>query len=143
MIFPSRFLRIESRVLRNIRIHRQCRKMSSSCRVAVLQLSCSSDKIRNREKCYELLCKAKDFGAEAAFLPEAFDFVGESAKQTVQLAEELQKENGTVAYFKGNQNILMPFQFPEGSYIPVRKSIAPISDLISNSNFKQCFEHQS
>merc|ERR1712110_792641 len=78
----------------------QIRKMSASCRVAVLQLSCTSDKLRNREKCHELLCKAKNFGAQAAFLPEAFDFVGESAKQTAELAEELNQKSGTVAYFK-------------------------------------------
>ena len=77
-------------------------KMSDmSCRVAVLQLTCTSDKLRNREKCHELLCKAKNFGAQAAFLPEAFDFIGESAKQTAELAEELNEESGTVAYFKG------------------------------------------
>ena len=72
-----------------------------SCRVAVLQLTCTSDKLRNREKCHELLCKAKNFGAQAAFLPEAFDFIGESAKQTAELAEELNEENGTVAFFSG------------------------------------------
>ena len=79
----------------------QIRKMSESCRVAVLQLSCTSDKLRNREKCHELLCKAKDFGAQAAFLPEAFDFIGESAKQTAELAEELNLKGGTVEYFQG------------------------------------------
>ena len=75
--------------------------MTTSCRVAVLQLSCTSDKLRNREKCNELLCKAKDFGAQAAFLPEAFDFIGESAKQTAELAEELDQKGGTIEYFQG------------------------------------------
>ena len=104
--FSSRFLSSATRLSISTKYTFFCsyhsRKMSDmSCRVAVLQLTSTSDKLRNREKCHELLCKAKNFGAQAAFLPEAFDFIGESAKQTAELAEELNEESGTVAYFKG------------------------------------------
>ena len=105
LMYVSRRFLHDPRLAINIRPRRhsqyQIRKMSASCRVAVLQLSCTSDKLRNREKCHELLCKAKNYGAQAAFLPEAFDFVGESAKQTAELAEDLNQEGGTVEYFQG------------------------------------------
>ena len=51
--------------------------MSTTCRIAVLQMTSTSDKLRNRSKCQSLLQKAKSYGAQAAFLPEAFDFIGE------------------------------------------------------------------
>ena len=71
-------------------------RMSTSCRVAVLQMTSTSDKERNRRKCEELLRKAKQYGAQAVFLPEAFDFIGESTKQTSELAEFLDEKNGTI-----------------------------------------------
>lgn len=77
------------------------RKMSSTtCRVAVLQMTSTSDKVRNRQKCEELLRKAKNYGAQAAFLPEAFDFIGESTEQTSQLAEHLNEKNGTIENYQ-------------------------------------------
>lgn len=75
-------------------------KMSSVSRVAILQLTSTSDKQRNRDKCRELLTKAKLHGAEAAFLPEAFDFIGESSRQSWELAEYLDQDDGTVEFYK-------------------------------------------
>ena len=75
-------------------------KMSSSARVAILQLNCTSDKLQNRQKSQELLTKAKDFGVQAAFLPECFDFVGENAKQTSEMAEFVDQENGIVEFYR-------------------------------------------
>lgn len=74
--------------------------MSTSCRVAVIQLTSTGDKGRNQRKCLELLEKAKSYGAEAAFLPEGFDFIGESSEQTLALAESICQPDGTVAYFQ-------------------------------------------
>lgn len=76
------------------------RMMSSSCRIGLVQLTCTSDKLRNRETCQRLLSKAKDYGATCAFLPEGFDFIGESAKQTAELAEPLDQPNGTIAFYQ-------------------------------------------
>ena len=70
--------------------------MSTTCKVALLQMTSTSDKARNRQKCEELLRKAKKNGAQAVFLPEAFDFIGESTKQTYELAEFLDEKNGTI-----------------------------------------------
>ncbi len=67
--------------------------------VAVIQLTSTSSKQGNREKCTELLTQAKSQGAVVAFLPEAFDFIGESSSQTRQLAERIDQTDGTVAYY--------------------------------------------
>ena len=74
--------------------------MSTTCRIAVLQMTSTSDKLRNRSKCQSLLQKAKSYGAQAAFLPEAFDFIGESAKQTIELAESLSEKDGTISFYQ-------------------------------------------
>ena len=76
----------------------QC-KMSTTCRIAVIQMTSTSDKLRNRSKCQSLLEKAKSYGAQAAFLPEAFDFIGESAQQTVELAES-SLNDGTISFYQ-------------------------------------------
>ena len=72
----------------------------STCRVAVIQLTSTSDKSRNREKCFELLSKAKNHGAQVAFLPEAFDFIGESANQTAEMAETIDAADGIISHCK-------------------------------------------
>ena len=74
--------------------------MASTCRVAILQLTVTNDKIRNRDKCDHLLKKAASYGAQVAFLPECFDFIGESAKETSELAETVDKPDGLVDFYK-------------------------------------------
>ncbi len=76
-------------------------KMSTnSMRVGLVQLTSTSDKSRNREKCSELIKKAKGNGASVVFLPEGFDFIGESSKQTAELAEPLIATDGTIAFYR-------------------------------------------
>ena len=41
-----------------------------------------------------------EIGAQVAFLPEAFDFIGESAKETNELAENLNDSDGTISFYK-------------------------------------------
>ena len=72
----------------------------SSVRVGIIQLTSTNDKERNKAKSCELLKKAKLYGAQVAFLPECFDFIGESAKETNDLAEDLNEENGIINYYK-------------------------------------------
>ena len=72
----------------------------STCRVAIIQLTSTSDKSRNREKCFELLSKAKNYGAQVAFLPEVFDFIGESANQTAEMAETIDAADGIISHCK-------------------------------------------
>ena len=74
--------------------------MASTCRIAVLQLTVTNDKKRNRDKCDQLLKKAASYGAQVAFLPECFDFIGESAKETSELAETIDKPDGLVDFYK-------------------------------------------
>ena len=76
------------------------RTMASTCRIAVLQLTVTNDKKRNRDKCDQLLKKAASYGAQVAFLPECFDFIGESAKETSELAETIDKPDGLVDFYK-------------------------------------------
>ena len=75
-------------------------RMMSSVRVGIIQLTSTNDKERNKAKSCELLKKAKSYGAQVAFLPECFDFIGESAKETNYLAEDLNEENGIINYYK-------------------------------------------
>ena len=83
--------------------------MSTTCRIAVLQMTSTSDKLRNRSKCQSLLQKAKSYGAQAAFLPEAFDFIGESAKQTIELAESLNEKDGTISFYQSRYFLFLIF----------------------------------
>ena len=46
-----------------------------------------------------MICLYK-IGVQAAFLPEAFDFIGESAKETNELAETLNDSDGTISFYK-------------------------------------------
>eukprot|EP00095_Tigriopus_kingsejongensis_P008373 snap_masked-scaffold856_size87843-processed-gene-0.10 protein:Tk08373 transcript:snap_masked-scaffold856_size87843-processed-gene-0.10-mRNA-1 annotation:"histidine triad domain protein" len=57
--------------------------------IAVVQTTCTNDKVQNLETCQSLIEKAQGRGAAMAFLPEAFDFLGENAGETKSLAEEL------------------------------------------------------
>lgn len=74
-------------------------KMSSSCLAAVLQLTCTSDKLRNRAICRRLIETAKGRGASVAFLPEGLDFIGESSHQTRSLCEPL-KGGETLNFYR-------------------------------------------
>lgn len=65
---------------------------SSSNLAAIIQLTCTSNKAGNFEQCQSLIVEAKKRGASIAFLPEAFDFIGESSEQTGELAEPLDGE---------------------------------------------------
>ena len=68
-----------------------CRTMSRLA--AVVQLTCTADKAANLARSKALVTKAKrDLNASVVFLPEAFDYIGESVSQTKQLAESLDGE---------------------------------------------------
>jgi len=56
---------------------------------AVIQLCCTDDKESNWSRASALVREARRRGAALAFLPEAFDYIGRSAKQTLALAEPL------------------------------------------------------
>jgi len=64
--------------------------MSSSVVAAVVQLTCTADKAANFERAAKLIETAKrEHNASMVFLPEAFDFIGESASQSKLLAEPI------------------------------------------------------
>ena len=71
---------------------------STASVAAVVQMRCTADKERNLSRGRQLILEAKSRGATVVFLPEAFDFVGESAKQTLELAETL--EGPTVTAYR-------------------------------------------
>ena len=57
---------------------------------AIVQLTCTSDKSSNFDRARTLIEQAvKDHKAAVVFLPEAFDFIGESTAQTLKLAEPI------------------------------------------------------
>ncbi len=64
--------------------------MSSGVLAAVVQMCCTSDKSANLARGARLVREAKRRGAELVFLPEAFDFVGETAEQTREMAETVE-----------------------------------------------------
>ena len=58
---------------------------------AVIQLTCTSDKAANFDRAKSFITQAAvDHKASVVFLPEAFDFIGESTAQTLQLAESIE-----------------------------------------------------
>ncbi|GFY42301.1 nitrilase and fragile histidine triad fusion protein NitFhit [Trichonephila inaurata madagascariensis] len=62
---------------------------NKSVTVAVCQLKCTADKKKNFETCKGLIYKAVSHNAKMVFLPECFDFIGESIVQTIELSETL------------------------------------------------------
>ncbi|GAB1597468.1 deaminated glutathione amidase-like isoform X1 [Argonauta hians] len=58
-------------------------------RLAVCQLTSSADKDENFAVCKALIEKAKSQGVQMVFLPECFDYVGESIKQALEQSEGL------------------------------------------------------
>ena len=57
---------------------------------AIVQLTCTSDKVSNFNRCKTLIEQAvSNHNASVVFLPEAFDFIGESTSETLQLAEPI------------------------------------------------------
>eukprot|EP00117_Sycon_ciliatum_P020515 scpid25794/ scgid3879/ Nitrilase homolog 1 len=68
------------------RLH-SCVKGTS--RIAACQLRSNADKERNYEICQRLVREAVVKGAKTVFLPEGFDYIGESGKQSVSMAEPL------------------------------------------------------
>uniref|UniRef100_A0A1B6DP50 Nitrilase and fragile histidine triad fusion protein NitFhit n=2 Tax=Clastoptera arizonana TaxID=38151 RepID=A0A1B6DP50_9HEMI len=69
------------------------RKMSlhqkPSTLVAVCQFTAINDKEHNFKICQDLVKSASEHNVKMVFLPEAFDFIGESKAETIQLAEPL------------------------------------------------------
>jgi len=65
-------------------------KMSqNSCSVAVCQMTSTSDVEANLDKCLDMIKKSRILGAKMTFLPECFDFVGESREDSYRLASTL------------------------------------------------------
>ena len=80
-------------------LHHVGRKMSSRASwVAGCQLTSGSDVEANLGQAAGLVRQAAERGAEMVFLPEAFDFVGESRQQTLELAQTT--TGGTVTAFQ-------------------------------------------
>ncbi|KAK8379460.1 hypothetical protein O3P69_019392 [Scylla paramamosain] len=63
--------------------------VQSARRVAVTQMTATTDKERNFNICADLVERATQCGAQMVFLPEACDFIAESKEESVQLAESL------------------------------------------------------
>lgn len=61
-------------------------------RAAIIQLCSGADKLANFATYSTFIAQAAAQQCKIAFLPEAFDFVGTSAKETLSLAEGLQGE---------------------------------------------------
>uniref|UniRef100_A0A8U7NXN5 Nitrilase 1 n=1 Tax=Corvus moneduloides TaxID=1196302 RepID=A0A8U7NXN5_CORMO len=57
--------------------------------VAVAQVTSTADKEHNWRQCAALVRQAAARGARAVFLPEGFDFIGDSPQQSLALAEPL------------------------------------------------------
>ncbi|XP_058716215.1 deaminated glutathione amidase isoform X3 [Poecile atricapillus] len=57
--------------------------------VAVAQVTSTADKEHNWQQCSALVRRAAARGARAVFLPEGFDFIGDSPQQSLALAEPL------------------------------------------------------
>ncbi|CAH1784393.1 unnamed protein product [Owenia fusiformis] len=57
--------------------------------VAVCQMNCKPNKDENIKTGKSLIEKAKVRGAKMVFLPECFDYVGESREQSISMAENL------------------------------------------------------
>ncbi|NXE71629.1 NIT1 amidase, partial [Calcarius ornatus] len=57
--------------------------------VAVAQVTSTGDKEHNWRQCSALVRRAAAAGARAVFLPEGFDFIGDSPQHSLQLAEPL------------------------------------------------------
>ncbi|XP_018594749.1 deaminated glutathione amidase isoform X2 [Scleropages formosus] len=68
---------------------RQLCRMSFRPVAAVCQVNSTPDKEVNFAACVRLVEKAKEGGANMVFLPEGFDYIGSSQKETLQLSENL------------------------------------------------------
>ncbi|XP_052822841.1 deaminated glutathione amidase isoform X2 [Octopus bimaculoides] len=68
-------------------------------RIAVCQLTSSADKEENFSVCRSLIEKAKSQGVQMVFLPECFDYIGESIKQSLEQSESL--DGHLVSKYKG------------------------------------------
>ena len=66
---------------------------------AVVQLTCTSDKEANLARATWHVRKAASMGAEVAFLPEGFDFIGDTKDAARELAEPI--GGPTVAAYRG------------------------------------------
>ncbi len=67
---------------------------------AVIQLTCTSDKAANLKRATTLIEEAAKRGASVAFLPEAFDYIGENRQQVIELAEPLDAGGGTLDAYR-------------------------------------------
>ncbi|KAL2079216.1 hypothetical protein ACEWY4_024960 [Coilia grayii] len=73
----------------------QCRMSSSHPVAAVCQMTCTADKAANFAVGARLVEEAGAAGASMVFLPEGFDYIGSSLKQTLELSETLSGETIT------------------------------------------------
>ena len=71
---------------------------SSNTTIGLVQMTSTNDKAKNFETASRLVRKAADSGAGVVFLPEAFDFIGTSSEETLQLSESL--EGQTISAYK-------------------------------------------
>ena len=56
---------------------------------AVVQLTCTADKEANLARATSHVRRAASMGARVAFLPEGFDFIGDTKNATKELAEPI------------------------------------------------------
>lgn len=80
-------------VLRNLSTMSETKNL-----VGVCQMRSTKDKMKNREQIEILVKRAKDQEVKFLFFPECCDYVGENAKETIELAEPLTGD--TVKFYK-------------------------------------------
>jgi len=61
----------------------------STARVAVAQITSTSDKQQNFQSCRALAVEAASTGAKLLALPECFNFIGSSAQETIEQSESI------------------------------------------------------
>ena len=104
---------------------------------AIVQLTSTSNKSSNYERAKSLIEQAvKDHKAEVVFLPEAFDFIGESSSQTLEMAEPI--DGPLISQYRIlSQNLKVSLSlggFHEASLAPMSKKIKNTHIFIDGEN---------
>ena len=63
--------------------------MSAKKLIAVCQLNCTNDKENNFKVASSIVTQAASVGAKMVFLPECFDYIGNSKQESIEAAESL------------------------------------------------------
>ena len=86
----TRFTSVASPMINSIATMASTAVNSKGGFAAIVQVTCTSDKVSNFNRIKTLIEQAvSNHNASVVFLPEAFDFIGESTNETLQLAEPI------------------------------------------------------